>query len=599
MYHYNCSIFIIVISFLQTFYVDTFTNKHLNTIEDLFSLTNSTSTIFNLTDWICIDYYLTNLETIINNKYDLAHCNCFINVQCSKLVINNEAIQPESMFWLRCYDLFDFLILERFIETLPQNLIEYSGKTHDQCLKSNVYTLRTDFVRCNGSNVFEFVRKIDSPPKKYLLESLSINDSNLTEIPNWLFRKFHNLHSLNLTSNKIIQFLPQTDFIEKISRLTKIDLSKNHLKQVDLSRFISLRSINLSNNNLTTLLKNNLFEDFLNSLEMDNLGETFQLNVKNNPWNCNEDIDWLIDLILKLLEKNNRTNDFANDNIHNNKGKLNVNEFFSQNEPECSEPLEAKMFPFSFWKSIKESPICKNCNCFLRDKHIDAGYRYTIVNCTNRNLDLLPIKLPKNTKILDLSNNYIRNLHPLSKYHGYLNGWRDVYQIILSNNSLETLDGLELISSHIFLDVSGNLLTEIPYHVFNKILSNKIDKFRIGNNPFVCDCNTVKMQKWLQNHYHKILDVHNIHCGYLRLELEQTESENPLLEQAKNGQFFNKEIIHIDPLQLCPSSNSYNLIDILNIILIVSVLFLIIKVIYDFYWQKRTGKLPRFFKLNI
>ncbi|OTF83926.1 hypothetical protein BLA29_004147 [Euroglyphus maynei] len=302
------------------------------------------------------------------------------------------------------------------------------------------------------------------------------------------------------------------------AQLETIDLSNNHLNKVNLSIFKSLRSINLLQNNLSTLSRNDLHVD---SLANNNL------SIGNNPWNCDHRIDWLIDMIAEIVEKNDRSDSFESTTTatttNNNNNRVDL---FQTNEPECNEPIEAKMFPFSVWKSVKESNICQTCNCYLKDKYAKVGYRYVSINCTNRNLASLPSRLPKNTKILDLSGNRIRNLGPLSKYHhGELSKWAHINKIILSDNLLESLDGLESIRSIVFLDISGNLLTEIPYHIVNKVLSsNKIDKFRIGNNPYVCDCNTVKFQKWLHNNYRIILDIKQVRCGDLRAELLHNQS---------------------------------------------------------------------------
>ena len=162
---------------------------------------------------------------------------------------------------------------------------------------------------------------------------------------------------------------------------------------------------------------------------------------------------------------------------------------------------------------------------------------------------------------------------------------------------MEALDGLDQIHSIVYLDISGNLLTEIPYHILDQVLSSKIDKILIGNNPFTCDCNTVKMQKWLQTNYRIILDIANVRCGYMRTEL--TKNESNIAAQLYNDRFHNREILKINNLELCPSIASVEFFDIINCILAFGIIFLLAKVTWDYFWQKRTGKLPRFFKLNV
>lgn len=202
-----------------------------------------------------------------------------------------------------------------------------------------------------------------------------------------------------------------------------------------------------------------------------------------------------------------------------------------------------------------------------------------------------------NAKIIDLSNNRIRKLSTAISRDPKLSLWRHVNKIILQNNSLDSIDGLDQIQSIVFLDISGNLLTEIPYHILDPVLNVKFDKIRIGNNPFTCDCNTVKMQKWLQNNYRLILDIANVRCGYMRTDL--TKNESNIAAQNYNDRFHNREILKINNLELCPSIGSVELFDILNCLLAIGIIFLLGKVTYDYFWQKRTGKLPRFFKLNV
>lgn len=592
-----------------------------------FTIHPSSSTTFNITehsfndndpeassDWHCWNTLFVNP---LNNKHE---CNCFINVTCTNqpsLLINennnnnHEFIDNSSLVWLRCYNLQsvdDSITLSQFHKTLPRKLLELvvAKDASRRCMPQQndivsssllLVPLRTDFIRCDQNIVNNFLGQlVQSGHYYWLLKSLTISESGLDKIPDNLPNHFKSLHTLNLTANQLTKFDSNDAIIDQSSSssIETIDLSNNQLERVDLSHFTALRTINLSQNNLSTLSRNNLH------------AQTVDVNIGNNPWNCDHRIDWLIDMIAEIVEKNGRSYFFESTS---NQLMNNVNnhvDLFQTNEPECNQPIEAKMFPFSVWKSVKESSICQTCNCYLKDKYAKVGYRYVSINCTNRNLVSLPSRLPKNTKILDLSANQIRNLNPLSKYHhGELSKWANINKIILSNNLLESLDGLESIRSIVFLDISGNLLTEIPYHIVNKVLSsNKIDKFRIGNNPYVCDCNTVKFQKWLHNNYRIILDIKQVRCGHLRDELllhnQSFYVGGPMIQQARQSRFFNKEILQINSLHLCPIADTVvDALDLINIVLAVSIMLLIIKVGYDFLWQKRTGKLPRFFKLNI
>ncbi|XP_027198476.2 protein singed wings 2-like [Dermatophagoides pteronyssinus] len=580
-----------------------------------FNITDDLINNNNPINWLCWD-------RLFNHPSDgLSNCNCFINITCTT---NNNALVNNDRFliWLRCYNLkseHDSNLLNQFHQILPQNVIELTGKDPNQCIspqQPNNLALRTDFIQCDENIVIPFLDQLETNTQTnqqhYKLESLTIKQSGLTEINNDLAKHFgKSLRMLSLMGNQLTTF--DTNYMTTIinftnTQLTEIDLSNNRLNRINLSQFTSLRSINISQNNLSTLAPSDLNRAMIDSLEkMDNEKALLDLSIGNNPWNCDQRIDWLVDLISEIVEKNGRLYFFESSDGNSVKDKNRV-DLFRTNEPECNQPDRAKMFPFSVWKSVKESDICQTCSCCLTNKHAKAGYRYLSVNCSGRNLESLPNRLPKNTKVLDLSGNRIRNLNPLSKYHhGELSKWAQLSRIILSNNLLESLDGLESIRSIIYLDISGNLLTEIPYHIVNKVLSSKkMDKLQIGNNPYVCDCNTVKFQKWLHNYYRIIMDIEQIRCGELRPELLHNESlfnagsGGSMIEQARQSGFLHKEILEINSLHLCPIADTViDALDLINIVLAISILLLIIKVTYDYLWQKRTGKLPRFFKLNI
>ncbi|KAF7488825.1 Protein halfway [Sarcoptes scabiei] len=584
--------------------------ESLNLTEDLIkSLDQKSITSLNGTDWLCLSSSHSDVKLVRPNE--IAQCLCLMNLQCTKLVNDENLSKIEPKIWLRCHNIqHEANVLKEIFEAIPNRWISLFDQDAIKCFENRdedsgeqrETKLRLDFVRSNQTIILKYIEQIDRS-FSYHLDSLSIVESNLETIPFWLMNRFHQLTYLNLTSNQLRDFnFPPIDInFRESSQLAIVDLSHNHIENVNLHSFRSLLSIDLSNNSLTTLSKESLPEKFVEQFEkikkIDHRN-ILDLNIGNNPWNCDEKIDWLINSITDIVEINGNSyfHEPDDNRFGHSQRKL---ELFQTNEPECNLPLRGKYFPFSVWKSIKETLLCEQCDCSLMRQYARIGFRYVTVNCSNRNLFSVPTKLPKNTKILDLSNNQIRNLSALSKSHGQSPKWRHVSQIILSNNSLEALDGLDFIRSIVYLDISGNLLTEIPYYIINKVLSDKIDKFRMGLNPYVCDCNTVKMQKWMQNNYRIILDIKHVRCGNLRDELSQNESHNPIVVQAQQSEFLGREILHINAAHLCPSGDHLDALDILNIVLLISIVLLLLKVLYDFCWQKRTGKLPKFFKLNI
>lgn len=585
------------------------TNEYhqLNVTHDLLMETKSSE--FNTTNWLCFDHYqLENYNSLIEPTFRFSlssfPCKCHLNWQCNAKptteTSSSTSGKPIFSLWLRCYDHENSDILFKFTELLSSKkwitLIDTGTCLHTSKEQDVTPTLRADFIRCNEtSNLINMIKDITT--KRFAdLTSLTISESGLEQLPDHLFDASIHLQTLNLTRNNLKIFDSKNLFsIESSKALTTIDLRHCGITRVDLSLFSSLRSIKLSHNSLSTLAARDFPSELIQSLN--NLltlkkSARIDLNLANNPWTCDDELSWLINYITAIVNKHGRMTDNTNGQQSNSQLQL-----FQSDEPECDTPTSAKMFPFSVWKSVKEVSICKLCDCNLKDKYAKVGYRYVIVNCTDRNLNYLPIDLPKNAKIFDLTNNQIRNLNTLSLSRAKLSLWRNVNKIILRNNSLETLDGLDQIRWIVYLDISGNLLTEIPYHILNQVLENKVDNILLGDNPFTCDCNTLKMQKWLQTNYPIISDIDRVRCGYMRTEL--TKNESNIAAQVYNDRFYNREILKINSVHLCPSIASLEFFDVLNFMLAFLIIFLIFKVLYDYFWQRRTGKLPQFFKLNM
>ena len=583
-------------------------NGFMNLTLDL--LLDTSPSEFNFSYWNCLDRYLSGdeeyeLEKFIARLWEPSrkqqNCKCYLNSRCVQNVDtenkNTKTLVKNNLsLWFRCYELDDLQVLNTFVDVLSSEklLKKISDDERGQSLKictqfDKVISLRFDLVhnRHGSKSTFEVISRLNSL-LNVQLESLTIRESSIDSIPKSLL--FKHLTTLNLTGNNLTEFDSNKLFLfESNAKLSHLDLSHNKLIRIDLSQFDSLKSIDLSFNNLTTLSTSQLSEEMLNlfkTLQVNQKKNFLGFNLANNPWNCDQKLKWLINIIAGIVMTNGQI--FINEHQHLK------SQLYQTDEPECSLPFEAKMFPFSVWKSVKENEICQKCDCYLEDKYAMVGYRYVIVNCTERNLDYLPYELPKNTKIVDFSNNQIRKF---SLMQISLTSWGNVNKIILQNNSLDgTIEGIAKLPIF-FLDISGNLLTEIPYYILDPVLNgNKIDKIRIGNNPFTCDCNTIKMKKWLQNNYRVILDITNVRCGYLRSELTMNESNIAL--HAQNERFHLREILKINNIELCPSIGSVEFFDILNCLLGLAIIFLLTKVTYDYFWQKRTGKLPKFFKLN-
>lgn len=569
--------------------------KPLNITADLLSHVQLSDSSF----WFCLDKHVTDAPVADNSR---RVCNCYLSTDCSVSRPDHTSSPSVLSIWLRCYQVNTpeslkklHLIMDQLFTRFRLTTILKQESVH-QC--DNVawskwpVQVRTDFVQSELQikPILHLLEVLVTKPLEIdvHLVQVTIRQSQLTTVPLFLLTKASHLVSLNLTQNKIEQFDPFriTSFIN--DNLVTLDLSHNQLTSVNTSKLTALRHINLSDNNLTTIAKDIFPESIVKNIDSVMSGDInfdYDLGLSRNPWNCNHNLSWLIDFISILAETNVA---MFESNIKN--------KMFQSNEPECSLPQSARMFPFSVWKSNQNVTICEKCECYLKDKYAKAGYRYITVNCTNKGLTELPEELPKNVKIIDLSNNQIGNLKALRKENARAH-WRNIHTAILANNSIDSVKGIEELKSIVYLDLSGNLLTELPLYLLDEMLvTNNIDKLAIGYNPYNCDCDTYRMQQWIQKNYRFLLDLNNVRCGQLRPALIDKYSS----QYNTNQYFMNREITMIQRRFLCPDmTKSWQYLDFVNVLLALLITLIVIKTVYDYYWQKRTGKLPRFFKINI
>lgn len=85
----------------------------------------------------------------------------------------------------------------------------------------------------------------------------------------------------------------------------------------------------------------------------------------------------------------------------------------------------------------------------------------------------------------------------------------------------------------------------------------------------------------IQNH-DKIVDVKNVRCK---------SGEESLID---------KPITNLQIQELCPQTAvAINYLDVLNMFMGISIIAILLKLLYDYWYRKRTGKFPRFLKVSI
>lgn len=248
-------------------------------------------------------------------------------------------------------------------------------------------------------------------------------------------------------------------------------------------------------------------------------------------------------------------------------------------------PLLAVM---EFKKTIRDEcqkdPDTKNCSCIL--SYVRPSYNgeflipmYT-VNCSHREFLSLPNMLPMNTTVLHITHNKITSLEQLR-----LPQYKKVQDLFADYNQLKSLDleGAPWLNKFRVLSLKGNKLTKLAYHVLDNALEkNKFaGKLYLSNNPWRCDCIfTPHFQDLILKYKALVYDASNITCKYL--------------EGDKN---FGISVITLKRADVCvtPSkSGGIKPIDILNIVMACLIVFIFVKLAYDYYHYKKYSKLPWF-----
>lgn len=574
----------------------------------------------NTSTWYSIDQYLNNtanVNELLAHPLDGEHCfftsNCSLDPEhATKRLIN---------IWLRCNRLNGVSDLSHRLDALYHLLEERTKfETHHLCSlqgQTSSIRLRLDFLLSEAKldDILSVLKRVwlasptnaDDGAVAATVRSVPIVIEHLTlarmGLDSRVAREFllpligPGLRVLNLTGNQLSDF----DFggVQQhlLSQLTTIDLSSNRLTSFDVSRLERLHTLDVHNNSMVSLAREQLPQSLVHSQETFVNQQIpffrYELNFADNPWDCGArpETHWFIyNFIAPLVARQ--------ENIFS-RGRP---RFWKSNEPECESPKQVRWFPFSVFVSVRSAAICERCQCYMQPKYALAHYRYMVVNCSGVGVGEVPLQLPKNVRTVDLSNNRIPNLLPIAKADEALPAqWLDVMNLDLRNNSIESIEGIERLRAT-KIELAGNLLTEVPLYLVEMLIAQKhIDKMSLGNNPYLCECETIKLKQWVSDHYSDsiLLDPQHIRCGDLRPELEADASVVARIAIDRGHRFYRQEVTSLETVHLCPDMfwwQPYHLY--FNVLLAMLIVLLVGKVVYDYFWQKRTGKLPKFFKLN-
>ncbi|XP_067130980.1 insulin-like growth factor-binding protein complex acid labile subunit [Centruroides vittatus] len=300
------------------------------------------------------------------------------------------------------------------------------------------------------------------------LTYLSLSENKLTKLTGKRpFGSSKHLRTVSLKNAGLTQW-PVVNWTEY--NLTKVDLSNNHFETVKLPIYTPNRvQIDLSNCKIRTIY-------------VDDKKYGFRMptyNLSNNEITCDHKLQQFVSVFKSNMELGKEM--FSN--IENTK---------------CYREKRNLLDNTSFLVIGNYCPT--NCDCFAEHNHV-------IVNCSGKRIDRIPDVLVSNATIVDLSNNYIKQLPNVDCVT-----WRNVTHLRLSNNSIINISDYFLLPNLKFLWLDGNRLTQLPSGLMNQIDVSPEFKLHLSRNNFTCHWHSLFTKDWLLRNRKKIADFPNIYC---------------------------------------------------------------------------------------
>ncbi|XP_067124005.1 uncharacterized protein [Centruroides vittatus] len=336
------------------------------------------------------------------------------------------------------------------IEHLPPNLLRNNKLlTTFSCLHNRISTLPT--------KIFHGLSE---------LRELDLYGNQLENLPEDVFQNLSSLKTLDLSHNRLT-FLHENIFLP-LTNLTYLDLSLNNLtkltgrypfgssKHLNFLKLINagltqwpvinwteynLTEVDFSMNHFETVklpiytpnrVKINLFYCKIKTIYLDEWTYGFEMptyNLRNNVITCDDKLQQFV----SFVKRNMAVAKEMFPNIENTK---------------CYGENRNLLDITSFVTIGNYCPM--NCECFAKQNDV-------MVNCSGKKIDRIPEVLVPNATIVDLSNNYIKDLSNVDCVT-----WRNVTHLRLSNNSISNISDYVLLPNLKYLWLDGNRLTQLP-----------------------------------------------------------------------------------------------------------------------------------------
>jgi len=324
--------------------------------------------------------------------------------------------------------------------------------------------------------------------------------------------------------NVIVNVLNETDSIQvgsrfqRLENLEKLNLKNNSIKAIfEDFTLTSLKHLDLSYNNISTLIKSNLQFSSRKELMIDlrhNNIETINFNhyaaeqstlnmilyLENNPINCNC-------LILDFVKYIKNPERIKKTGITVELGELSCTAPEKMHGRIISDvkPLELTC-PFDQPSSKMEKRCPATCNtCDVRPED-----KTLLLDCYgNVSMSLLP----------DAANNSLQNVELRIEGQGLTEipsssslGYNQVTKLFLSDNEIKNVG--ELPPKLVELELQNNQIEVLnDTTIMSLNYSSTLNSMKLSGNPWRCDCSNLAFINFAQKSYKKILDYSEMKCS--------------------------------------------------------------------------------------
>ncbi|KAK3598575.1 hypothetical protein CHS0354_009768 [Potamilus streckersoni] len=312
-----------------------------------------------------------------------------------------------------------------------------------------------------------------------------------------IFKYFEGRHVtyLSMQENQIMCF--EDKVLENFTRLIHLNLHHNWIHKIDLSSGIpTLEWFDLSHNQFN-IFPPNFCDNTTRSTRYNNLKKLDlswnQIIIPSSTnWNC-----------LKTLE----TFTLGRNDIKEISKTYTFTSLISLKNLTLS-----KMY-FSLRKignkalksdSLQHLDLSRNGLNFEDHKKVDNDIFYYLPNLTSLDVSYNKfgsVGAQKLTKLSSLERLSMRHVDLSQLPDDFLGNFPNLKHLNLGRNNIEhfTINAFQNVTELKILDLSHNLISNFPVPPFPPVMLKSLEKFNFAYNYFQCDCEIVKLQKWIND----------------------------------------------------------------------------------------------------